>query len=608
MSSNADEKQSLLHSSKDDGHSSKDGHATKDDLSSKDGQSKPSGTDKPKPPRHGHLASWLVIVGLFALVPLLQKASQWQHADLKLAYLNETVEWSSCGQTGGRDLECTSLQVPMDHFGPEDSKFDKTFEIPLIRLRGQNATHGRNLIVNPGGPGGSGVDYVQKVGAQLSIMVGEDYHIVSFDPRGVNGSRPQALCYPDHETRQARASHRDRDVVQDSPDLYAWAGNFAQACADTTGEHGAYVNTPQTAADMNSILDALGQEKLVYWGISYGTLLGQTYAMMYPGRVGRMIIDGVANVFEYYTSEPKLEMMTDVDKTFEAFFEECVKTGKEECPLINLSSSKDELYKTVKDFGNLLRDQPLSVYLNSTHYGTLDWRTLWHKAVFEALYMPSSWHRLADHLHKLLQGNATDFFLDHGLRDRAFSDVDAFHFIMSNDGLTGPDHWPQDRESLLKQILPKMETSPFASSIHERYYIKQQWRLPRTHSFDPLKASADKATLPPMLILSQRVDPVTPLVSARRARETFPRSRLVEIQGYGHCSIASPSECAIKHVRTFLDDGVLPAEDVECEVDGAAFTIPGREEEQILRSSLRENPESLQLHRAQREFVKNLYG
>jgi len=149
----------------------------------------------------------------------------------------------------------------MDQFNPDKSG-NKTFSIPIIRLRGKNAT--QNLLLNPGGPGGSGFEFIYRRGEQLNAIVGEGFHLVSFDPRGINSSRSVATCYPYKDVRREHSLYRGDRIIEDSPDVYAWAKNAVKAWRDTMGEYESYVNTPQTAADMNSILDAIGQDEMVY--------------------------------------------------------------------------------------------------------------------------------------------------------------------------------------------------------------------------------------------------------------------------------------------------------------------------------------------------------
>lgn len=99
-------------------------------------------------------------------------------------------------------------------------------------------------------------------------MVGDGFHLLSLDPRGVNKSRPAARCYPNKAVRRRKFRPSDPDPYSRSKERLAWTKNYVQACADNMGEHGRYINTPQTAADMNSILDAVGQHEMLFWGFS----------------------------------------------------------------------------------------------------------------------------------------------------------------------------------------------------------------------------------------------------------------------------------------------------------------------------------------------------
>lgn len=207
------------------------------------------------------VASRWVLPGWGPALPLKHHCSSG-HGGIQ--YKGEKISWYPCGDVSGKPVECSNITVPMDQFDVENSG-DKTFFIPLIRLRGgEHATE--NLLLNPGGPGGSGLEFVFRRGKQLSEIVGDGFHLLSFDPRGINTSTPMASCYPNNKARKEHSDVRDTELVHDSPEAYAWASNFVQACADTMDEHGAYINTPQTAADMNSILDAVGQDDMVYWG------------------------------------------------------------------------------------------------------------------------------------------------------------------------------------------------------------------------------------------------------------------------------------------------------------------------------------------------------
>ncbi|KAJ5625719.1 hypothetical protein N7510_002028 [Penicillium lagena] len=414
-------------------------------------------------------------------------------------------------------------------------------------MRGNNAT--QNLLLNPGGPGGGGFDLLYRRGE-------------------VNSSTPVASCYPDDKTRQELSRVRSLDVLGDSPEVYAWAQNFARACHDTMGEYGKYLNTPQTAADMNSILDALGQEDMIYLGFSYGTLLGQTYAGLFPERSTRVIIDGVVNQFERYEGLFEAQSLVDADTVLYGFFDECIKGGVDNCPLASLATPTEELRDTVLSYMDTLREQPISVYINNSVYGLLDYEKEWYNRFFEALNKPPLWTALAHNIYKLILGNATDAFLAYGIEEVRDWRHEANEFITLNDGISGPEHWPQDRQAFLDKIAPLFNHSLFSSGQSKTHYMRQQWVVPKTHSYVPRKGIK---TAHPLLILSTTYDPVCPLIAARSANEAFEGSQVVEVQGYGHCSVAVPSVCIAKHVRAFLYEGLLPDSYAKCEVDSPYF-------------------------------------
>ncbi|KAL5344870.1 hypothetical protein ACLOAV_010267 [Pseudogymnoascus australis] len=389
-----------------------------------------------------------------------------KHHDELLSDTGEHIKWKPCGQINDHKVKCSDVDVPMDQFDSQNSG-GNTFNIPLIRLRGKNAS--QNLLLNPGGPGGS-----------------ENFHLLSFDPRGVNSSRPLASCYPDQKTRDAMSESKDADPVKDSPYRYAWTKNYIKGCLENMGEHGKYINTPQTAADMNSILDAVGQEKMVYWGFSYGSLLGQTYAALFPERSHRVIIDGVVDFFEWSLKAPMLKSdFTDTQHVLDGFFDECIKAG-DKCALSSLGGSKSELERRVLSFLEGLKQDPVAVHHSATTYGILDHKAMLY-GVFRHLYAPKTWYQFANRLAQMIDGNATDAFLAYGFGESStFQPIgEATDIVEFNDGATGPKHWPQGRDKLQDLIFPYYESSAFAYSHNKANYVRQTWPVPKTHNFAP---------------------------------------------------------------------------------------------------------------------------
>jgi pimeloyl-ACP methyl ester carboxylesterase len=183
----------------------------------------------------------------------------------------------------------------MDWLDPSE---DLRVVIAIIRLRASNATASRGpVFFNPGGPGGSGVWSLLDHGKYLQTIVGTNHDIVSFDPRGVGASVPRIECW---KTKQDRAvwDLQDVGVIDAHPgtlwDAFARAKASSQSCEASLGSEGLlrHSSTTYHARDMLEILEQMGQEKLRYWGFSYGTVLGGTFAAMYPDRVERLVSDG----------------------------------------------------------------------------------------------------------------------------------------------------------------------------------------------------------------------------------------------------------------------------------------------------------------------------
>lgn len=181
---------------------------------------------------------------------------------------------------------------------------------------------------------------------------------------------------------------------------------------------------------------------------------------------------------------------------------------------------------------------------------------------------------------------------------------DGTYFVTMNDGKSGPNFWPQDRATVLKKIIaPAVNYSRFAESVNGGYYIKQHWTVPKTHTYEP---KLGVKTAHPLLILSTTYDPICPLVSARSAQKSFAGSQIVEVKGYGHCSVSVPSSCVAKHIRGFLYNGTVPDSHTLCEVDGQPYFVKPDENGQVATAlEVFEDSEDLKIHMAQLELARD---
>ena len=298
-----------------------------------------------------------------------------------------------------------------------------------------------------------------------------------------------------------------------------------------------------------------------------GTTLGQTYAQMFPDRVSRLIIDGVTNIDDWYNSFFDEESLIDTDKIYAGFVEECFK-AKEACPLNSIREksfkSSGELKSYIDEFLKDLEDEPIPVYLNNSNYGAVTRRSIVTNGIFPALYKPTpTWPFLAKNLAALLEGNSTPAYTAyHDSWVGGILGDETNTFVVLNDawktGAGSPLHGikPIQNFSLSRTDLSTLVSKYEGSDIFDR----ASWSIPTTHKFHPQYHPEFPRfkTAEPILVLSTTYDPVCPLISAKKAHNSFEGAGLVEQKSYGHCSISMPSLCTAKHVQRYFNDGELP--------------------------------------------------
>lgn len=228
-----------------------------------------------------------------------------------------------------------------------------------------------DILFNPGGPGGSGVDSVLHGSAELLNTLGTSYNLIGFDPRGVNNSGPSLSCFPDDPASEKLfASQFKRPIDSKSPESIARefeiVGAWGDWCSNVHRNDSAkYANTVATARDMLNYAEkkavAEGKKpeeaKLWYWGVSYGTVLGSTYAALFPNRVGRLILDGVVDVDTYY--QGAWGGLSQSDEAILSFTKACQAAGKEKC--VFYSPTADEIAKRMRDVLQDLQKDPVPV-------------------------------------------------------------------------------------------------------------------------------------------------------------------------------------------------------------------------------------------------------
>ncbi|KAJ3538915.1 hypothetical protein NM208_g5696 [Fusarium decemcellulare] len=312
---------------------------------------------------------------------------------------------------------CANMTVPLDY---TDTESNRTHTVEVVKVAARVEKPRGSIILNFGGPGGNGVQTLLTSPWYMNATGGE-HDLISFEPRGTSQHFLRASCFDSPvERRFSQQSNPARHLLSESKDektvTTAWehagasAKAFADVCASTLENVGPYLGTAFTARDIMSIVDGLGEEKLNYWGISYGTVLGATLAGMFPGRMGRLVLDAVATPTKYYNSFYGPENYEAIDTLFKAMLEACVKAGPEGCPLASGNSTADALEQQVFDLFDSLKTQPLVwagelVDFTQPSAGTYLDDTALRGWTISISYNPMNYHILLAAIAGLLDGN-----------------------------------------------------------------------------------------------------------------------------------------------------------------------------------------------------------
>jgi len=238
------------------------------------------------------------------------------------AFYGQRLGWEDCGD----GFECARLRVPLDY----DDPAAQSIRLALVRLpaSGPGARIG-SLVVNPGGPGGSGIDYARRARTAVTGPVRERFDVVGFDPRGVGQSEP-VRCLTDEQTDEFIAADGSPDDAGEERRLLRLAEDFAARCEQRAGALLPHVGTRDAARDMDVLRAGLGDRRLHYLGKSYGTYLGATYAGLFPDKVGSMVLDGAIDPRVSARRQGRAQA-AGFEQALAAFVDDCV--ARSDCPI-----------------------------------------------------------------------------------------------------------------------------------------------------------------------------------------------------------------------------------------------------------------------------------
>ncbi|KAF9072802.1 hypothetical protein BDP27DRAFT_1400715 [Rhodocollybia butyracea] len=520
--------------------------------------------------------------------------------------------WQECIPSV-ENVECGSIVVPKDYFNPDAG----VATIALAKYKAKKSPRKGSVFVNPGGPGGPGALFVIASGSNLAKVIGDEWDIVGFDPRGIGSTRPATRCFSsllenavffantviEQGITVSSISNLSSvllydELVEQHRQFLALKQAQAELCRKNMGDELKYMGTATVVRDIDFMSKALEGEdtKINYWGGSYGSILGAYLVNMLPRRIGYAVIDGIADPVNWSSDcEPShkwpINWVSDAEKTYKLFLEDCSKAGPSLCPLTRY---KDEpwqnLERRFEDFFDATARKPIPVpFGNRPGYLTSGGARGFLEVV---LQRPAGWPLAAEVYSSAMAGNATQLYNLFIYRLPLPYRVDLTRLAVTCLDSPRPESLESfpTAESLTEQGLKSLrEMSPhfgLSTGISEPDGGCQYWPVDGPERFTgPWNATLETK----MLIVSNTADPITPMSSGILVNSLMPDSSVLVIQdGPGHTSFAMPSLCTAKLQRRYFA-GDIPQNGTLCPVD--VKTFPDEDSERSLQALSREDQE-----------------
>lgn len=462
------------------------------------------------------------------------------------AFYDQRIQWGVCEDVRSADISCGTITVPIAWDDPEG----ETIELAVASVEA-SGKGGRSLVTNPGGPGGSGINFLEYLPYAIAPEVRQAFDIVSFDPRGVGRSAP-VECLDDEEIDELRAATAEADSAEADELSAEWSTRLAESCEQTSGEILPYLDTWSSARDMDVLRAAVGAEELDYLGFSYGTYLGSSYAELYPDRVGRFVLDGAM--------DPTLTMdelgagqAEGFDKAARAFLSDCLASG-DDCPF---KGTEDEAVEQLISFFDSVDAHPLPT---SDPDRPLT-GSLARAAVLSLLYADSNWTTGYEALTDAMNGDG-DLLLtiadlsaeredDATYRTNSTVAISAIN-CLDHPGATD-EQWLEDEAERLATDYPIFGADFGGNGCLD-------WPVPPLR--EPAPIAAEGAG--PIVVIGTTGDPATPYAWAQSLADQLDDSVLLTFEGNGHTAYGRSGGCIEGQVNAFLVDGTVPEDGLTC--------------------------------------------
>ncbi|MFE0512072.1 alpha/beta hydrolase [Streptomyces sp. NPDC058964] len=512
----------------------------------------------PKPSRIR--AALTVTVVLSSLVAGCSGGSGDGHGDLTA----QKLDWKDCpapsaAEGGGGSpspmpnggaWQCATMQAPLDWNDPKGP----TIGLALIRAKASGDPGKRigSLIFNFGGPGGSGVTTLPAFGEDYAKLRTR-YDLVSFDPRGVGRSAP-VECEGDEQLDEYFQQDATPDDAAERDQLLNRTKQFNAACEKNSKKVLPHVRTTDAARDMDLLRQVLGDDKLHYFGISYGTELGGVYAHLFPTHVGRAVFDGVVDPTQN-PEQSSLGQARGFQLALDNFAEDCT-SKTTECPIGDTPQDvKDRIAKLLTDLDK--KPIPGAFPRQLT-------QTAATNGIAQSLYSKDFWEYLTEGLEQAYDGDGRILMLLSDSMNGRSENGEYSNITAANTAINCADDKPRYTADFVEQRLPQFRSaSPlFGDFLAWGMLGCTDWAVPGAADHPDVSAPGSA----PILVVGNTGDPATPYEGARKMVDALGKGVGVELtyKGQGHGAYDSKNQCVQDAVNGYLLDGKVPPTGTVC--------------------------------------------
>jgi pimeloyl-ACP methyl ester carboxylesterase len=482
-----------------------------------------------------------------------KKAAESSTADALASYYRQKVGWRPCPEPI-QTMKCATVTVPVSYADPAG----RSIKIAVDEIPATGPAHRLgSLLVDPGGPGGSGVQYV--AGSQdVFKTLAARYDVIGFDPRGIGFSNP-VTCLDDKQMDAYLATNFDPATTGQAVRTLEAVKHYADSCQANTGPLLAQVGTANVARDMDVIRSALSDPKLDYLGISYGTYIGQEYAKLFPGRVGRMVLDSVDNPQQdtadeqQDTEEQPAAAESQFDKAVSTILTDC--TRKPSCPV---GTAPDQTSAKLNALLAKLARHPAPA-----GGGRALTSSLARMALLQATYSPTLWGPLDEGLAQAERGHGEALLQ---IADQSNGRTADGNYSTEKTGLYSVNCLEADStrktvgQAASELMANRKELDAYSPIFGVMLAVQGD-----ICSFWPVtghpRIAISSSQIPPILMLNNTGDAATPLTDAEQVVRRFAGARLVINESEGHGVYPTETNtCARTITDNYLLNGTLPAE------------------------------------------------